>query len=58
MIVLEWFTDGNSSSPYVFAGQMQGIAVDVLEVADKTKFTPRSSITRYGSLRVPTVWGF
>jgi hypothetical protein len=40
MIALEWFTDESSSSPYVFVGQVQGIAVQVERVAAKTKFAP------------------
>jgi hypothetical protein len=38
MIALEWFTDGSSSSPYVFAGPVQGITVMVELAAAKTKF--------------------
>lgn len=38
MILLEWFTDGSSSSPYVFTGPVQGIAVNAEHAAAKTKF--------------------
>ena len=38
MIVLEWFTDGSSSSPYIFVGEVQGISIDVTDAAAQTKF--------------------
>ena len=44
MIALEWFTDGSSSSPYVFVGEVQGIAVKVELAAAKTKFALSSSM--------------
>jgi len=42
MIALEWFTDGSRSGPYVFVGAVQGIAVELKHIADKTKFAPSS----------------